>query len=108
MNRKAHCRRDAFSGLRRAIRNVGQTIAFCRLLPWPAGRQSSCLRWGMLELASRPEGRGFSTLSCALASEPIQSLTRPAAGLASPRGKLSLQLAAWLGFTFAVVRWLRG
>ena len=34
---------------------VGQNIAFCGLLPG--------LRWGMLELASRPEGRGFSTLS---------------------------------------------
>src|ERR1700678_907009 len=46
---------------------VGQTIVFCRLLPRAFGprnfMKNRCLRWGMLQLANRPEGRGFSTLS---------------------------------------------
>src|SRR6202789_3572502 len=55
------------SGRTEQLGLVGQTIVFCRPLPRAFGPRdfvkNRLLRWGMLQLANRPEGRGFSTLS---------------------------------------------
>ena len=48
---------------------VEQTTVLCRLSPRAFGPRNfmhnRCQRWGMLQLANRPEGRGFSILSFA-------------------------------------------